>query len=111
MTYKNAKGLSLICEGPLLVMDHEYYEWSSRGACNNNDNIDPDLFFTPGKKNEDNAKLFCKALCPVREECLAFAIRFSQEGIWGGTDEKERRQIVLNQNLEYYKIPTMDLSA
>lgn len=110
MTYKNAKGLSLICEGPLLVVDHEYYEWANRGACRNSD-IDPDMFFPVSKKNEANAKLFCKALCPVLGQCLEFAIRYSQEGIWGGTDEKERRKIVLNENREYYKIPTMDLSA
>jgi WhiB family redox-sensing transcriptional regulator len=29
-------------------------------------------------------------LCPVQEECLAFALREGVEGIWGGTSTSER---------------------
>ncbi|MEN8113188.1 MAG: WhiB family transcriptional regulator [Actinomycetota bacterium] len=39
------------------------------------------------------AKLIC-AECPVREECLAFAVETVQtEGVWGGMDAGERRRM------------------
>ena len=39
------------------------------------------------------AKLICAA-CPVREECLTFALETAQaEGVWGGMDAGERRRL------------------
>ncbi|MDP9403221.1 MAG: WhiB family transcriptional regulator [Actinomycetota bacterium] len=32
-------------------------------------------------------------LCPVQEECLAFALREGVEGIWGGSSTSERKAI------------------
>jgi WhiB family transcriptional regulator, redox-sensing transcriptional regulator len=58
---------------------------------------DPDLFFPVsaiGKSLQQaaEAKAVC-AGCPVRAECLAFALRTKQvHGIWGGMTEEERRQ-------------------
>jgi WhiB family transcriptional regulator, redox-sensing transcriptional regulator len=56
---------------------------------------DPELFFPishSGKALERvaEAKAICAA-CPVRRECLAFALRTQQShGIWGGMTEEER---------------------
>jgi WhiB family redox-sensing transcriptional regulator len=66
--------------------------WRLFAACRS---ADPDLFFPPsaaGKSlaQEQAAKAIC-AGCPVRRECLAFAVRTRQvHGIWGGTTEVER---------------------
>jgi len=67
-------------------------DWRSAAACRF---ADPDLFFPvsdAGKSLEQvtEARMIC-AGCPVRRECLAFALRTQQAyGIWGGTTEEER---------------------
>jgi WhiB family redox-sensing transcriptional regulator len=52
---------------------------------------DPESFF-PGKGEPTGpARLVCLA-CPVRSECLAYAVRRNErDGIWGGTSPRERR--------------------
>jgi WhiB family transcriptional regulator, redox-sensing transcriptional regulator len=74
------------------LLTHGY--WRVLAACQS---IDPELFFpvsASGKSLEQvtAAKAVCAA-CPVRRECLAFALRTSQvHGIWGGLTEEERHQ-------------------
>jgi WhiB family redox-sensing transcriptional regulator len=69
-------------------------DWRSSAACQA---ADPDLFFPvsgSGKSLDqvERAKDIC-ACCPVRRDCLAFALRTGQaHGIWGGLTEEERRQ-------------------
>jgi len=68
-------------------------DWRSLGACRHED---PELFFPivptgPGLQQVSRAKAIC-ARCPVRAECLSFAIETVQDhGVWGGTSEEERR--------------------
>ncbi len=39
------------------------------------------------------AKAICET-CPVREECLSFALETAQaDGVWGGMDAGERRRL------------------
>ncbi|MFC7330773.1 WhiB family transcriptional regulator [Marinactinospora rubrisoli] len=60
------------------------YRWQDDAACRD---ADTDLFFTPGY--ESVAKEIC-ALCPVRAECLDYAIsRPEKYGTWGGLHEQE----------------------
>ena len=41
----------------------------------------------------EQAKAIC-AGCPVRLDCLIFALEANQQfGIWGGYDEEERREL------------------
>jgi|SRR5215813_10829152 len=67
--------------------------WESRAACLHSD---PDLFFPiapsgPAVRQIAQAKAIC-ARCPVRGECLQFALTTHQvHGVWGGTSEEERR--------------------
>jgi WhiB family redox-sensing transcriptional regulator len=68
------------------------------GSCRT---ADPDLFFdqagelvTAWKARVTEAKAVCSG-CPVRDECLAFALDTGQDfGIWGGLTEDERRAML-----------------
>ncbi|UFQ14314.1 MULTISPECIES: WhiB family transcriptional regulator [Streptomyces] len=67
-------------------------EWLQRAACVDED---PELFFPvgttgPALRDLAAAKSVC-ARCPVRGECLSWALRTGQAaGVWGGTCEEER---------------------
>ena len=69
--------------------------WRSLAACRD---MDTDLFFPVGVTGAaelqiSEAKALCRT-CPVRDDCLAFAIRTNQVyGVWGGASEDERRAI------------------
>lgn len=66
--------------------------WRAAAACRF---ADPELFFPVsdfGKSVDQaaEAKAIC-AMCRVRRQCLAFALRTRQvHGIWGGLTERER---------------------
>jgi len=70
-------------------------DWRSAAACQS---ADPELFFPVSAfgqalKQVAEAKAIC-ARCPVRRQCLAFALRTRQaHGIWGGLTEEERASI------------------
>lgn len=70
--------------------------WAFHGACRGAD--DPELFFPHGSDTHAvrqalRAKAFC-ARCPVREECLLYALDTGQShGVWGGTTAEERREL------------------
>ena len=60
---------------------------------------DPGLFFPDAGKGYaakvKEAKRIC-GTCPIESKCLAEAIKNNEEyGIWGGTTEKERKQLIL----------------
>lgn len=62
--------------------------WQDRAACRG---MNPDLFFPARGEETRQAKKVC-ARCPVREECLDFALENAEKfGIWGGLSERERR--------------------
>jgi len=69
--------------------------WRSLAACQF---ADPDLFFPisssgPSGSQVAQAKAIC-AGCPVRHECLTFALRTHQvHGVWGGLSEEERYRL------------------
>ncbi len=69
-------------------------DWRSLGACRQED---PELFFPmaqgQGIVQLQQAKVIC-ARCPVRAECLEFAVQTVQDhGVWGGLSEEERRNL------------------
>ena len=71
------------------------FAWRDRAACKDSH---PELFFPIGSTGDaleeiDAAKAICRS-CPVRKDCLAFAIETNQEsGVWGGMSEDERRKL------------------
>jgi len=65
-------------------------------ACKDAD-IDPFFSFEEGEKNK--AKQLCSQ-CPVREECLDYALKTHiLDGVWGGLDTDERKRLH-RKNLE-----------
>jgi WhiB family redox-sensing transcriptional regulator len=76
------------------VPDRELHtSWHESAACQG---ADTELFFPvsstgPAASDIRAAKAFC-GRCPVRACCLTYALDTGQiAGIWGGTDENERR--------------------
>lgn len=54
---------------------------------------DPEAFFPEKGGSTRDAKKVCTA-CPVRQECLAYALEKDERfGIWGGLSERERRRL------------------
>jgi WhiB family transcriptional regulator, redox-sensing transcriptional regulator len=72
--------------------------WQSFAACRGEDAAyfyAPNYFEKRAQKHarEAVAKAFC-VRCPVREECLEYAMATREtHGIWGGLNEMERRQL------------------
>lgn len=68
--------------------------WQKRAACAKADR--PDAFFPGGGRPSNKSKEFC-ADCPVRVQCLDWALVHEEEGIWGGLTEAERSKLVLSR--------------
>lgn len=73
--------------------------------------VNSDIFFMDDK-DEDNysaikteiARNIC-GTCPVKEQCLRVALRYEEEGVWGGTTTQERRVMQNRQRIGYVPIP------
>lgn len=67
---------------------------------------DPELFFPERRHNyqeiSDIAKSLCRS-CPIQSACRDYAIGTDVEGIWGGTDEHERKKIQQEKGIEPYR--------
>lgn len=66
--------------------------WQSQGACKGSD---PDQYFPhPHVSHAQivSIRAVCEA-CPVRRECADWGIHHEQLGIWGGTTDRQRREI------------------
>lgn len=65
--------------------------WDDEASCQL---IDPDVFF-PDRPSDPGAaaKAICRG-CPVRTQCLEFALAARLDhGVWGGLTETERRSL------------------
>lgn len=77
-------------------------EWAVDALCAE---TDPEAFFPDKGGSTQQAKRICNGTpvtgigpgrepCPVRHECLRFALNNDERfGIWGGLSERERRQL------------------
>jgi WhiB family transcriptional regulator, redox-sensing transcriptional regulator len=77
-------------------------DWQQQGLCRASDSS---VFFAPAhfehkperEAREAKAKAVC-AGCPVRSECLEWALETREPyGVWGGYSESERKQILLGK--------------
>ena len=69
--------------------------WRRRAACRDLSPAAKDLFFPDfaGVDNTAAAKQIC-ACCPVRKECLDWALQANEtDGVWGGLSAAERKRI------------------
>lgn len=68
--------------------------WKYQAACQG---LPDEMFFPPPKiRISPEIRRVCGG-CPVRPECLAYALNNCDDGIWGGLTEAERRQIKRRQ--------------
>ena len=64
--------------------------WAARALCAD---WDPAAFFPPGDDATQETRDICAA-CPVRAQCLAYAVTANERfGIWGGLDPQERHTL------------------
>jgi WhiB family redox-sensing transcriptional regulator len=74
----------------------ELEEWMSQAVCAS---VDPELWFPAREGSSVTAKRICKGFrdrppCPVRLECLEYALRWDERfGVWGGLSERERNKL------------------
>jgi hypothetical protein len=67
---------------------------------------DPELWF-PEKNNQYVkitliAKDLCRT-CPIQLPCASYALGTDVEGIWGATDEQERKQLQKEKGIEPFR--------
>jgi len=71
--------------------------WQQQGACRG---LDPNLFFPERGESVKEAKAVC-APCPVRAECLDYALENHEAlGISGGLSGRERRKLGRTRRLK-----------
>lgn len=64
--------------------------WLDQAVCAQ---TDPDAFFPEKGGSARPAKAVC-AVCPVRAECLEYALEHDERhGVWGGLSERDRRHL------------------
>ena len=64
--------------------------WWDKAACRDQDT---ETFFSDHYLDVQKALLWC-SWCPVREECLQFAIDNDEDGTWGGMTRVQRTRFV-----------------
>jgi WhiB family transcriptional regulator, redox-sensing transcriptional regulator len=68
--------------------------WRDLAACLNVVSANYDPFFADAAELRAEAIVICEA-CPVRDDCLTFAVRTGQQyGIWGGQPERIVRRLI-----------------
>jgi WhiB family redox-sensing transcriptional regulator len=62
--------------------------------------MDGEQFFPDGDSDRETrfAKVLCWG-CPVRRDCLTWALAADADGIWGGTTTDERRAVRKRQGV------------
>lgn len=74
----------------LLDREPDELNWQARGLCAQ---TDPEAFFPDKGGSTREAKRVCQR-CPVRGECLEYALANDERfGVWGGLSERERRKL------------------
>jgi WhiB family redox-sensing transcriptional regulator len=74
-----------------MILEVDERPWAAYASCRS---ADPDLFFPTGDEDGSEALKICSG-CPVREDCLEWALDTRiRYGIWGGATERERRRLL-----------------
>jgi len=76
---------------PRLPFPSSRTDWFDDAACRD---VDTDVFFPVSEAESGAAKAVC-ATCPVREQCLEFALEARPgDGVWGGLTAQERHRLI-----------------
>jgi WhiB family transcriptional regulator, redox-sensing transcriptional regulator len=68
--------------------------WRDEATCRDLVTADYDPFFADTKDGQLEAIAIC-ATCPVRDDCLTFAVHTGQQyGIWGGQPQQTIRRLI-----------------
>lgn len=79
-------------------------EWMRKGACKG----ETEIFFPSRGDTPVPAKVLC-GVCPVREECLEFALDNREKfGVWGGMSERQRRKIRKQRDISGHRCGTRE---
>lgn len=82
-------------------MTAEHQSWRSQGACESLTPDEMDALFWIGKgKSPKKARQFCSS-CPVKQQCLEFALVHNEEGIWAGTTQAQRKALAPLVGIEF----------
>lgn len=69
--------------------------WTEQSLCSQ---TDPEAFFPEKGATNQDAKRVCQ-VCPVRVECLNYALINNEHwGIWGGLSERDRRKLTRQES-------------
>jgi WhiB family transcriptional regulator, redox-sensing transcriptional regulator len=72
----------------------ELHCWRDQAACRDVVTADYDPFFADTTQLQLEAIAICST-CPVRDDCLTFAVRTGQQyGIWGGQPQQTIRRLI-----------------
>jgi hypothetical protein len=72
--------------------------WKLDASCQG---LNTDMFFTEVGQNPDPALIrMCKA-CPVKQQCIEYALKYSLEGIWGGMGQRGRENYRRRQKITH----------
>lgn len=66
-------------------------DWRADALCAQ---IGTEMFFPEKNQSAEPARRICR-MCPVRTECLRYALENRErEGVWGGLSANERNQLL-----------------
>ena len=83
----NPYGTTRLYRGALKPLDRDTLEWQDAALCAQ---VDPNEWFPEKGKSTRQAKQVCRG-CPVRAECLDYALEHGElYGVWGGLSPEER---------------------
>ena len=89
----------------LMMIEITPEQWMDEALCRG---ADPGEFFPSDGVGVDMAQRVCSP-CPVRAECLEFALANRIEhGVWGGESERERRRILRRRKIGVTAKPQAD---
>lgn len=75
----------------------EEQPWAQHGTCRKL--ADPDIMYPEDGDESREAKELCMR-CPVRQDCLDYALRNKEEwGIWGGASEHDRERMLKGEDI------------
>lgn len=81
-------------------------DWHRRAACRG---ANPNLFFVERNENATEARHIC-GTCPVAQQCLLENLH-EREGIWGGTNGRQRQAIRRKMEMDPLFVPQAGVSV